>query len=197
MVLIASLGADGRLTSRQVALRQALVQLVLTSGFAHLRMEDFAAQLGCSKRTLYALAPSKEQLATLAVREFFRLATEQVESDLAQTCDPAARVSRYLEAVAAALAPASRAFTADVAGFGPAHEIYEANTLAAAARVRELIEEGTRSGTFRSVPSSFVAEVVTATMRRIASGDVQRATGLTDAEAYHELAQLVLAAIRR
>jgi AcrR family transcriptional regulator len=191
-------GADHvRLTARQADLRAALVRLVLDEGFAHLRVEDVATRLGCSKRTLYALAPSKEQLATLAVRDFFRLATEHVESVLAATPEPGDRVSGYLEAVAAALAPASRAFYADVAAFGPAHDVYETNTLAAASRVRELIEEGTRSGAFRSVPSRFVAEVVTATMRRIASGDVQRTTGLTDAEAYAELAQLLAAALRR
>ena len=50
------------LTRRQTDLREALVELVLAQGFRHLTMDDFAAQLGCSKRTLYALADSKEQL---------------------------------------------------------------------------------------------------------------------------------------
>ena len=34
-------------------------------------------------------------------------------------------------------------------------------------------------------------------MRRITSGEITAATGLSDAEAYSELAQLVVAAIRR
>jgi AcrR family transcriptional regulator len=186
-----------RLTSRQTDLRARLVALVLEQGFRSLTVDGVAAQLGCSKRTLYALAPSKEQLATLAVREFFRQATLDVEAALARTRAPARRVTRYLEAVAETLAPASRTFAGDVAAFAPAREIYEANTRAAALRVRELIEEGTGAGAFRSVPAPFVAEVVTATMRRIASGDVQRSTGLTDAQAYAELARLVVAAVRR
>jgi AcrR family transcriptional regulator len=188
---------DRRLTSRQSDLRLRLVDLVLADGFASLTMDDFAARLGCSKRTLYALAPSKEQLATLAVRDFFRRATDRVEAAIARTRLPAQRVTRYLEAVAETLAPAGRAFREDVASFAPAREIYEANTVAAAARVRELLDSGTATGVFRSVPTAFVAEVVTATMRRITSGDVQRATGLTDAEAYAELARLTVAAVRR
>ena len=70
--------------------------------------------------------------------------------------DPAKRVTRYLEAVAEALRPASRAFRDDIANFRPATEIYEQNTLTAAQRVRELIDEGTRAGAFRRVrpPSS-------------------------------------------
>ena len=188
---------ERRLTNRQTQLRDALVDLVLAQGFTHLTMDQFAAQLNCSKRTLYALASSKEQLAVLAVRHFFRRATEQVETAIARTRAPAKRVTRYLEAVAEALRPATRAFRDDIADFRPATEIYEQNTLAAAHRVRELIDEGTRAGAFRRVHAAFVGEVVTATMRRITSGEIAAATGLSDAEAYSELAQFVIAAIRR
>ena len=185
------------LTRRQSALRDRLVDLVLAQGFSQLTMDQVAAELRCSKRSLYALAASKEQLGLLAVRHFFKGATDQVEAAIAHTRAPAKRVTRYLEAVAEALRPASRAFRDDVATIRPATEIYEQNTLAAAQRVRELIDEGTRAGAFRRVPAAFVGEVVTATMRRITSGEVAAATGLSDAEAYAELARLVLAAIRR
>lgn len=188
---------ERRLTHRQTHLRDGLVDLVLAQGFSHLTMDQFAAELNCSKRTLYALASSKEQLAVLAVRHFFKRATDQVEAAVARTRAPAKRVTRYLEAVAEALRPASRAFRDDIARFRPAAEIYEQNTLAAALRVRELIEEGTRAGVFRRVHAAFVGEVVTATMRRITSGEVAVATGMSDAEAYAELADLVVAAIRR
>jgi AcrR family transcriptional regulator len=173
---------ERRLTHRQTDLRDGLVDLVLAQGFSHLTMDQFAAELNCSKRTLYAL---------------FKRATDQVEAAIARTRAPAKRVTRYLEAAAEALRPASRAFRDDIAQFGPAAEIYEQNTLAAAQRVRELIDEGTRAGAFRRVHAAFVGEVVTATMRRITSGEIAIATGMSDAEAYSELADLVVAAIRR
>ena len=188
---------ERQLTGRQAQLRDALTELVLAQGFAHLTVDQVAAELRCSKRTLYALADSKEQLAVLAVRHFFKRSTDQVEAALVRTRAPARRVTRYLEAVAEALRPASRAFRDDLARFRPAAEIYEQNTAAAAQRVRELIDEGTRAGAFRQVPAAFVGEVVTATMRRITSGEITAATGLSDAEAYAELARLVVAAIRR
>jgi AcrR family transcriptional regulator len=185
------------LTPRQAQLLDALVDLVVSEGFLQLSVDHFAAQLACSKRTLYALADSKEQLATQAVRRFFRRATDQVEEAIALTRAPARRVARYLEAVAEALRPASRTFHTDVMRFPPTREIYERNTEAAAQRVRELIDDGRRAGAFRNVPTAFVAEVVTATMRRITSGEIEQATGLGDAEAYAQLARLVLAAVRR
>jgi AcrR family transcriptional regulator len=188
---------EARLTARQAQLRRDLLSLVVAEGFSHLTMDQFAARLSCSKRTLYALAASKEQLAVLVVRDFFRHAAEEVERAIAGNRTPASQVIGYLEAVAETLRPASRAFRDDVAAFAPAAEIYEQNTSAAALRVRQLIDAGTSSGAFRKVPADFVGEVVTATMRRITSGEIRRATGLTDAEAYSELAQLVVAAIRR
>lgn len=192
-----SIKPAGALTRRQSQLESALVRVVLAEGFAHLTVDELAERLGCSKRTLYALAPSKEQLVTRTVRLFFREAAEQVENSIRRTRSPARRLTGYLEAVAEALAPASRAFLADVAAFAPAAEIYELNTQLATKRVRELISEGIASRAFRDVPALFVAEVVASTMRRIGTGELQRATGLSDAEAYSQLAEVAVAALRR
>lgn len=185
------------LTRRQSQLEDALVEVVLTEGFAHLTVDDLAMRLGCSKRTLYALAPSKEQLVTRTVQIFFRRATDQVEQAIRRTRSPARRLTRYLTAVADALAPASSAFMADVAGFAPAAEIYELNTQLATRRVRELISDGIASRDFRDVPAPMLAEMVTSTMRRIGTGELQRATGLTHARAYAQLAEITVVALRR
>lgn len=192
-----SITPPAALTRRQSQLESALVRVVLAEGFAHLTVDELAERLGCSKRTLYALAPSREQLLTRTVRVFFRDAAEQVEDSVRRTRSPARRLTGYLEAVADALAPASRAFLADVAAFAPAAEIYELNTQLATERVRELISEGIAGGAFRDVPALFVAEVVASTMRRIGTGELQRATGLSDAEAYSQLAEVAVAALRR
>lgn len=185
-----------RLTGRQEQLRDQLLRLFLTEGFVQFTLDDLAAELGCSKRTLYALADSKEQLATSVARLFFRRATDQVEAAIARLRSPERRVAGYLEAVAEALRPASRQFFNDLSRLTPTREIYVENTAAAAARVRSLVDEGTAAGAFREVQADFLVEVVTATMQRIGSGQVQSNTGLDDSEAYAQLAQLVLAAVR-
>ena len=53
---------ERRLTHRQTHLRDGLVDLVLAQGFSQLTMDQFAAELNCSKRTLYGYFPSKEEL---------------------------------------------------------------------------------------------------------------------------------------
>ena len=177
---------------RREQLFDALVELLLAEGFAHLTLDDLAARLRCSKRTLYALAGSKQQLVRAAVVHFFRGATARVEAALAGRDDPAGQVGAYLRAVATELGPASARFFDDVASFPPAAEVYERNTRAAARRVQALVATGVAEGAFRQVRPEFVADVVTAVMVRIQQRQVATATGLDDAEAYSQLAELLL-----
>ncbi|MDX2699328.1 TetR/AcrR family transcriptional regulator [Streptomyces ipomoeae] len=187
----------GRGATRRSELFAALVALLAQEGFAHFTLDDLAARLRCSKRTLYGLADSKEQLVRTAVVHFFRGATERVEAALAAESDPAARLSAYLHAVAAELGPLSPQFFDDVAGFEPAAEVYERNTRAAARRVEQLIDEGVAAGVFREVHVAFAADVIASVMVRIQQRQVAAATGLGDAEAYAQLAELLLRGLVR
>lgn len=177
-------------SDRQTDLRDRLIAYLLGHGFSDLTIEDLARELHCSKSTLYRLAPSKAELVVLAVRHFFKTATGQVEAAIANA--PAGdRVGTYLDAVAEALTPASRQFLDDIAAFAPAREVYERNTELAAERVRSLISEGVREGSFRKVHARFVADVVTQTMLDIQRGGVTGRIGISDARAYAELRALV------
>ncbi|WP_181781563.1 TetR/AcrR family transcriptional regulator [Pseudonocardia pini] len=179
--------------ARRAELEHGVLALILEEGFAHLTLDDVAARLRCSKRTLYTLARSREQLVRAAVVRFFRDATARVE----QAVTDDAPIRSYLEAVAEELAAASPAFFDDVASFAPAAEVYERNTRAAARRIGLLIERGVADGTFRSVHAGFVADLVAAQMVRIQQREVAAATGLSDSQAYAELASLVTASLVR
>jgi len=189
-------GPRRRWSARQDELFSQLVGLFLREGFSEITLAEAATRLHCSKTTIYSLASSREQLVRSAVVHFFKGAAERVEQKLTATTDPADRIAVYLRAVGDELRPASAAFVEDVAAFPPANEIYERNTQIAAGRVRELISEGVDHGAFRPVPAAFVAEAVTAVMVRIQQRQISEATGLTDAQAYDELAALIVQGIR-
>jgi len=186
----------GRRTRRQSELLDRLLSLFLTQGFSRFTLDDLAAELRCSKTTLYALAPSKEQLAVEVVKHYFKNATAEVESAVGKQTRPDRRIAAYLNAVADALRPASRTFLDDVSTFAPARSVYERNTRIAADRVRSLIEEGIAGRAFRQVDIGFAAEMIAHTMQAIQRGDIARRTGLNDAEAYRELASFVLHSLR-
>lgn len=186
-----------RRTPRQVELLDRLVALMAAEGFAHLTLDELAERLRCSKTTLYALAPTKQQLVVEVVKQYFRSAVEPVEARVAAAGDPAARVAAYLTAVAEHLTPLSRAFMEDLSAFEPAEAVYRANTGAAADRIRSLIAEGVAAGAFRDLHADFVAEIVAVAMFEIQRGEMFERLEMTDAEAYAELASLVVHALAR
>jgi AcrR family transcriptional regulator len=177
-------------SGRTAALRDAIIEIVLAEGFLDLQMSDLAARLNCSKSTLYAIAPSKEQLLVTIVRTFFRRATEHVESAVDPAAPAVDRIGAYLNAVSVELAPASPAFFADLERFAPAGDIYRQNTQIAATRVQELVLEAAPG-----IDPTFLGVVARLLMESIHRGDISRATGLDDSAAYRALAELILAGI--
>lgn len=186
---------SGFATRRRTELFDALVDLFLTEGFAQLTLDDIAARLRCSKSTLYTLAGSKEQLVRAATVQFFRRATQHVESDIADVTGARARITAYLSAVGVALAAASDRFMSDLHAFAPAREVYERNTRIAAGRVQELITEGVTAGEFRDVNAAFTADLAATMMARIQQGGIRNSLGMDDAHAYRELAAILTAGI--
>ncbi|MEU6390577.1 TetR/AcrR family transcriptional regulator [Streptomyces sp. NPDC046939] len=184
-----------RRTARQTDLLERLVTLLVAEGFASFTLDDLAERLRCSKTTLYQLARSKQGLVREAVKHYFKNATAAVEKQVADTSAPAERVVVYLTAVAEQLRPLSRQFLDDMAEFDATREVYEANTRLAADRIRQLITEGVTAGAFREVHAAFVGEVAAATMQAIQRGEVSHRTGLSDSEAYAELASLIVHAV--
>jgi AcrR family transcriptional regulator len=184
-------------TARRAELFDAVATLFLSEGFAHLTLDQIAARLRCSKSTLYTLAGSKDDLVRAVTVHFFRSATAEVEAAVADVAGTPARLTAYLTAVGAALAPASEAFMEDLAAFAPARELYEQNTRAAARRVHDLISDGVATGDVRDVHAAFVADVAASVMVRIQQRAIKASVGLDDSQAYLELAQLLTAGIGR
>ena len=184
-----------RRTRRQWELLDQLQGLFLAEGFAPFTMEDLAVRLHCSKATLYALAPSKEQLAVTVLRHYFAGAAARVEASIAGVDDVRERIGRYLASVGTEMRLASSELIADLEAFAPTREIYERNTRAAADRIRDFVAEGVSNDIFGDVNAAFLAEVISATLAAIQRGDVRRRTGLSDAESFTELSSLVLRAL--
>ncbi|MCX7170268.1 MAG: helix-turn-helix domain containing protein [Proteobacteria bacterium] len=109
---------------RDILLRQ-LEAIYVVEGYRRSTMADLATRLRCSKRALYQLAPSKEELFLIVVQqvldEIWRLGLE-AESQTEQIQN---RIHSY---VTAAIVPCKRwspVFLADVEAMPEAHELLE------------------------------------------------------------------------
>jgi AcrR family transcriptional regulator len=179
-------------TARQRALLAELEELFLAEGFAQFTLDDLAARMHCSKSTLYAIAPSKEQLAVKVVAHFFKGAAEQIEARIARLAHPRAILQEYLASVSEYLNRASPIFMADIAEFGPARATYEMNSRAAADRIRSFIAKGVEDGVFRDVHAGLIAEMAGWLIEGIQTGVVGSRAAVSDAEAFTALADLLI-----
>lgn len=179
-------------TARQRALLADLERLFLAEGFISFTLHELAARLHCSKSTLYAVAASKEQLATRVVGRFFMGAAEEIERRLVDVDDARVMIETYLAGAAEILSSASPAFIRDMGEFEPTRTAYALNSQAAANRIREFIAKGVADGQFRDVHASLIAEMAGLLVESIQTGDLGRRAGVSDAQAFSALADLLL-----
>ena len=96
---------------------------LFADGFADLTMAELAARLNCSLRTLYALAPSRDELVLIVVdRNLWRIgraARDAIGQDLA----PLDAVRAYLEAATVAVSGWTEAFARDLAAVPAAQRL--------------------------------------------------------------------------
>ncbi|WP_396655694.1 TetR/AcrR family transcriptional regulator [Microbacterium sp.] len=180
--------------ARRESLLDSLIALFLEDGFRGLSVDDMAAWAHCSKRTIYTLGESKEQVVLTVVRAFFRRATEWIERNLDRGADPTRQIGSYLLLISQALAPASPQFFADLDEFAPAREIYDQNTRAAAAQVQQLVRGAAEPMSRKD--AEFIGTVAGIVMNAIHRKEVAEATGMDDADAYRALARLIVAGVR-
>ncbi|WP_329068058.1 TetR/AcrR family transcriptional regulator [Amycolatopsis sp. NBC_01480] len=194
---MSALEARRRPTARQQVLLAELETLFLAEGFAGFTLDDLAARLRCSKSTLYALAPSKEQLAVKVVAHFFRGAAERIEERIDGIDDARKLIGEYLAGVSAHLNRASAAFMTDIGEFAPARDTYQLNSRAAARRIRAFIDKGVADGVFRDVHARLVAEMTGLIVEGIQTGVLGRRTDVSDAEAFTALGELLLGGLTK
>jgi AcrR family transcriptional regulator len=186
--------APRRGVRRQDALVERLIDVFLSEGFIELSIDDMARRLRCSKTTIYAIAPSKQQVIAVVVRAFFRRATERVERQI-ESVDAASteRVRAYLMAISTELAPASPEFFADLDAYAPTREIYLENTRIAGERLQGIILEAVPAASHSE--ALFIGSVAGGVMAAIHRGEIEAAAGLDDSAAYRALARLIVAGV--
>ena len=152
-------GREARLPGRQ---REVLDQLgtLFDDGFADLTMADIAASVGCSLRTLYDLAPSRDELVLTVIdrnlRRIGRRAISAVQPDL----DPLAVIRSYLMAANLAVAATTPAFARDQAATPATHRLVTAHSDYLVAITRTLLDLAVERGDIAPTDTAAVARVV-------------------------------------
>jgi len=183
------------LTDRQRQLLDKMEHL-FAGGFATLTMAQLAARLNCSLRTLYALAPSRDELVLVVVdRNLWRVgraARDAVREDLA----PLDAVRAYLEAATVAVGGWTEAFARDLATVPAAQELEEGHNEYLFDVTRTLLDLAVERGDIADVDSAAVARVLAGLGRFFSRPRVISSLGSSPKEAADEVVDLVLRGLR-
>lgn len=152
---------EAELTDRQREILDELEQLVAT-GFADLTMAALAARLNCSLRTLYALAPSRDELVLIVIdRSLWRIgrvAHDAISEDLT----PLDAVRAYLAAATVAVSGWTTEFARDLASVPAAQQLQDGHN--------EYLFEVTRTLLDLAVDRDDITAVDTAAVARVLAG---------------------------
>ena len=181
----------GASSTRAKRALEALEEIFLREGFRRVSVGDLAARLRCSRRTLYELAPTKENLFLLVVDTFLSRIRRRGEEAARTISEPASRIERYLAPGISESARATNVFFADVAGLPAAKRMLDGHQRIRMASLREIVADGARHGVFRGLDPHLVAEVFTSAYRRVSRPDFLASANLSITEAYAELSRLL------
>ena len=181
-----------RLGERHERLVADLEVIFLEEGFRRCRISELAERLKCSKRTLYEVAASKQELVLLVIERWLERVRQLGWSGALEHEDPAKRISAYLSPGVTESRRASRAFLEDIQTLRPALLVLEAHQRERAKVLREILDDGIRRGRFRPFHTKLVAEIFLAAVSRINEPKVLEAAQLTFSDAFGELFDLIL-----
>jgi hypothetical protein len=137
------------------------------------------------------MAPSKPELFLLVLDRFLRRIRALGRERAAAEKDLGRRIEALLEPGITETRLASEAFSADVESFAPARRLMDEHQRERMQGLREIVEEGCRSGAFRGVHSMLVAEVMIAAVGRVREPDFLHQAGLSMSEAFAECSRLI------
>jgi AcrR family transcriptional regulator len=182
---------ERELTDRQ---RELLDQLgtMFDQGFAQLTMAELADRLSCSLRTLYALAPSRDELVLIVVdRNLWRVgrrAREAIGPGLA----PLDAIRAYLSAATVAVSRMTQAFSRDLAAVPAAQRLSDEHSEYLIAVTRTLLDLAVERGDVAAVDTAAVARVLAGVGQLFARPELIPTLRSSPKDAADEVVDLVL-----
>src|SRR5262245_38694751 len=111
--------ATGPFSARQEEILSGLEEIILREGFRDLTVASLAERLRCSRRTLYELAESKNELVLLVLDRLLQRMGRRAHQRLRELSDPSERVQFFVGAGSAEIRSISIAFAEDLTNFSP------------------------------------------------------------------------------
>jgi AcrR family transcriptional regulator len=182
---------EERLGPRHREILDQLETVFLSEGFSSVTVAQLAASVGCSRRTLYELAPSKDALVLIVLDRFLH----RVGRTALNTVDPGESIAEQLRSYingALELQRLTAAFADDLADDSAARRLLDRHFRYVMSVSESLIERGIEAGEFRDVSPGVAAGMLAGSGLYFSQPGILDDVGMTRDEASHEMTDIVL-----
>jgi AcrR family transcriptional regulator len=185
------------LTARQREILDELEKLFAVEGFGDLTMAEIAAEVNCSLRTLYGIAPSKEELVLAVVDRRLRRIGRAAVEPLRASMSPLEAVRAYLQAANEAVQPSTVAYARELADIPGASRLLDAHERYVIAVTRSLLDRAVAEKQIPPVDTAAVAHVLGGLGREFARPDVAALAGAPPKATADAIAEIILRGLAR
>ena len=184
--------AERQLGARQLELLDELEEKLLGEGLADLTMAEIAALVSCSLRTLYGIAPSKDELLlTVVDRRLLCIGRAAIEA-LHASMRPLDALRTYLQAANAAVQPEALALSADLAKVAGAGRLFDAHETYLTAVTQSLLDQAVADAEIAPVDTAAVAHVLAGLGREFAQPEIAEIAQAPPKETADAIAEIIL-----
>ena len=184
---------EERLGARHRQILDELESVFLRTGFASSTIGELAAAAGCSRRTLYEIAGSKDQLVLVVLDRFMhkkgRAALEAIDPN-----DPLVDQLRHY-IVGGLEFHLERTLFEDLSDDTPARRLVDRHFRFVMTVIQRLVTIGIERGEFRTVNPSIVAATVAGTAQFVSQPEIVDDIGLPLPRAIDEILDYLLPAL--
>ena len=192
--LVLSKQKETELSERQQNLLSGLGKL-FNEGFAHLTMAEIAKSLNCSLRTLYSLAPSKEQLVLIVIERNLWSKGRTAMAAISPNMQPLKAIRTYLQAANMAAAKTTEAFAQDLQKMPAAQKLIEDHNSYLIAITHRLLDIAVEKGEIGEVDTAAIARLMAGIGRDFSRPGVIGSLRSSPKEAADEALDLILAGL--
>lgn len=184
--------AERQLSARQIELLDDLEERLLRGGLADLTMAEIAALVGCSLRTFYGIAPSKDELLlTVVDRRLHRIGRAAIEA-LDASMPPLDALRVYLQTANQAVQPEAVVMSAELTKVAGAGRLFDAHEAYLTAVTQSLLDRAVAAGQIAPVDTVAVAHVLAGLGREFVRSDVAEIAENSPKETADAISELIL-----
>ncbi len=169
-----------------------LTQLFLVEGVKNLTVGEIAARLHCSRRRLYDIAQTKEEIFCASVRHFFHGILEEGDGLIRNQQNLTAAIAAYLEVGVRAASRIGVQFLKDMEESEAARTIFDSYQQVRTMRLSQLIDEGVCQGVFVKCHGLVVSELILGAALRLRRPAFLAKANLTIEDAFQEFYRVLL-----